>query len=173
MPPASLYARLLSLGSMAQWPTMSSEGRLSPMSSNFTQAQREFLSNVKQTIALIDKEIQRIREQRIAICMSGFELDWQLLCIGTTQSANGANKLGSMINAHTDFQAALRELLGAQSPALASPELLPKPVVNGSDAPSLRLETNAPARSPGSGRYSSASTDAPATAAPVASPSAN
>jgi len=144
------------------------------MSSNFTQAQREFLNNVKQTIALLDKEIQRIREQRIAICMSGFELDWQLLCIGTMQNPNGANKLGSMINAHTDFQAALREVHGAQSPiSNSSSELLLKPGVNGSDAPSIRLESGAPARSSGSGRYGSASTDSTATAAPVVLPAAN
>ena len=150
------------------------------MSSNFTQAQREFLNNVKQTIALVDKEIQRIREQRIAICMSGFELDWQLLCIGTTQSANGANKLGSMINAHTDFQAALREVHGTQSQTLtnnslnnSSSELLAKPVVNGSEAPSLRSETNATARPSGSGRYGSGSTDSTSTASAVVLPGAN
>ena len=150
------------------------------MSSNFTQAQREFLNNVKQTIALVDKEIQRIREQRIAICMSGFELDWQLLCLGTTQSANGANKLGSMINAHTDFQAALREVIGAQSPILtnnsitnSSSELLAKPTINGSEDPSLRSETNVTARSSGSRRYGSGSTDSTSTAAAVVLPSTN
>jgi len=156
------------------------EGRLPKMSSNFTQAQREFLNNVKQTIALVDKEIQRIREQRIAICMSGFELDWQLLCLGTTQSANGANKLGSMINAHTDFQAALREVIGAQSQILtnnsvnnSTSELLAKPLVNGSEDPSLRSETNATARSSGSRRYGSGSTDSTSTASAVVLPSTN
>jgi hypothetical protein len=146
------------------------------MSSSFTQAQREFLNNVKQTIALLDRELQRIREQRIAICMSGFELDWQLLCTGSTQSASQANKLGSMINAHTDFQAALREIHGTYSQTLATnsnnsgnADLMPKPGVNGSDATSLRLETNTPARSSGSGRYG----DSTATASPVTSPSAN
>jgi len=150
------------------------------MSSNFTQAQREFLNNVKQTIALVDKEIQRIREQRIAICMSGFELDWQLLCLGTTQSANGANKLGSMINAHTDFQAALREVIGAQSQILtnnsvnnSTSELLAKPLVNGSEDPSLRSETNVTARSSGSRRYGSGSTDSTSTASAVVLPSTN
>ena len=150
------------------------------MSSNFTQAQREFLNNVKQTIALVDKEIQRIREQRVAICMSGFELDWQLLCIGTTQSANGANKLGSMINAHTDFQAALREVIGAQSPILtnnsianSSSELLAKPTINGSEDPSLRSETTATARSSGSRRYGSGSADSTSTASAAALPSTN
>jgi hypothetical protein len=141
------------------------------MSSNFTQAQREFLNNVKQTIALVDKEIQRIREQRIAVCMSGFELDWQLLCIGTAQSANGANKLGSMINAHTDFQAALREISGAQSQILAnnsiSSELLAKPLINGSEGPALRSETNTTARSSGSGRHGSASMDSTSAASAV------
>src|SRR5499427_7974666 len=78
------------------------------MSSNFTQTQRDLLSNVKQAVALVDKELQRIREKRIAICLSGFELDWQLGCIGAMQSADGPNKLSSMINAHTDFQTALR-----------------------------------------------------------------
>ena len=150
------------------------------MSSNFTQAQREFLNNVKQTIALVDKEIQRIREQRVAICMSGFELDWQLLCIGTTQSANGANKLGSMINAHTDFQAALREVIGAQSPILtnnsitnSSSELLAKPTINGSEDPSLRSETTATPRSSGSRRYGSGSPDSTSTASAAALPSTN
>jgi hypothetical protein len=46
------------------------------MSSNFTQTQRDLLNNVKQGVALVDKELQRIREQRIAIFLSGFELDW-------------------------------------------------------------------------------------------------
>ena len=82
------------------------------MSSNLTQAQRDFLNNVKQSVALIDREIQRIREQRIAICLSGFELDWQLLSAGATQGVAGANKIGSILNAHTDFQAALTELHG-------------------------------------------------------------
>ena len=149
-------------------------GGPSQMSSNFTQAQREFLNNVKQTIALVDRELQRIREQRIAICMSGFELDWQLLSIGATQSANGANKLGSMINAHTDFQAALREIHGTYSQTMAAnpnsgADLLPKPGVNSGEATALRLDTTTPARSSGSGRYA----DATATASPVASPSAN
>jgi hypothetical protein len=144
------------------------------MSSNFTQAQREFLNNVKQTIALVDKELQRIREQRIAVCMSGFELDWQLLCTGAAQSASGANKLGSMINAHTDFQAALREIHGTYAQTLAtnptsSADLLPKQAVNSSDATALRLETNPPARSSASGRYG----DSTATASPVVSPGAN
>ena len=74
------------------------------MSSNFTQAQREFLNNVKQTIALVDKEIQRIREQRIAICLSGFEVHGQ--------RADEANKLGPMVGAHTDFHVALKEITG-------------------------------------------------------------
>jgi hypothetical protein len=90
------------------------------MSSNFTQAQRDFLNNMKQSIALIDREIQRIREQRIAICISGFELDWQLISVGATQGVAGANKIGSILNAHTDFQAALTELHGTQSQALVS-----------------------------------------------------
>src|SRR6516225_11496398 len=93
-------------------------GGLSQMSSNFTQTQRDLLNNVKHAVALVDKELQRIREQRIAICLSGFELDWQLACIGATQSANGQNKLGSMVNAHTDFQTALKEIQGTQSQEL-------------------------------------------------------
>jgi hypothetical protein len=118
----------------------------------------------------VDRELQRIREQRIAICMSAFELDWQLLCIGATQSANGANKLGSMINAHTDFQAALREIHATHSQTLASSaDLLPKQGVNSSEASALRLETAPPARSSGSGRYG----ESTATASPVVSPSAN
>jgi len=31
------------------------------MSSNFTQTQRDLLNNVKQAVALVDKELQRIR----------------------------------------------------------------------------------------------------------------
>jgi hypothetical protein len=89
------------------------------MSSNFTQTQRNLLNNVKQAVTLVDKELQRIREQRIAICLSGFELDWQLACMRAMQSANGPN-LGSMINAHTDFQAALKEIHGTQSQALVN-----------------------------------------------------
>jgi hypothetical protein len=80
------------------------------MSSNFTQTQRDLLNNVKQAVGLVDKELQRIREQRIAICLSSFELDWQLASIGAMQSANGPNKLGSTINANMDFQAALKEI---------------------------------------------------------------
>ena len=113
------------------------------MSSNFTQTQRDLLSNVKQAVTLVDKELQRIREQRIAICLSGFELDWQLASIGVMQSASGPNKLGSMINAHTDFQAALKEIHGTQTLSFANAhsELLPKPSANGGDPPSPRLET--------------------------------
>ena len=117
------------------------------MSSNFTQTQRDLLNNVKQAVALVDKELQRIREQRIAICLSGFELDWQLACIGTMQSTNGPNKLGSMINAHTDFQAALKEIHGTQTLSFANgnAEILPKPGANGGSPASPRLETHATA----------------------------
>ena len=107
------------------------------MSSTFTQTQRDLLNNVKQAVALVDKELQRIREQRIAICLSGFELDWHLAYIGAMQSASGPNKLGSMINAHTDFQAALREIHGIQSQALANDS-------SGSEFPALRLATSTP-----------------------------
>jgi hypothetical protein len=110
------------------------------MSSNFTQTQRDLLNNVKQAVALVDKELQRIREQRIAICLSGFELDWQLACVGAMQSANGPNKPGSVISAHTDFQAALKEIHGTQSQALVNDS-------NGSDPPSRRLATSTPGRS--------------------------
>ena len=110
------------------------------MPSNFTQTQRDLLNNVRQAVALIDKELQRIREQRIIICQSGFELDWQLTCIGAMQSPDGPNKLGSMINAHTDFQAALKEIHGTHPQALFNDS-------SGSDRPSLRLATSAPGRS--------------------------
>ena len=110
------------------------------MPSNFTQTQRDLLNNVRQAVALIDKELQRIREQRIIICQSGFELDWQLTCIGAMQSPDGPNKLGSMINAHTDFQAALKEIHGTHSRALFNDS-------SGSDRPSLRLATSTPGRS--------------------------
>ena len=110
------------------------------MSSNFTQTQRDLLNNVKQALALVDKEIQRIREQRIAVCLSGFELDWQLACLGAVQGTNGPNKLGSISGAHTDFQAALKEILGTQSQALVNDS-------NGGDPPSLRLATNTSGKS--------------------------
>jgi len=110
------------------------------MSSNFTQTQRDLLNNVKQAVALVDKELQRIREQRIAVCVSGFELDWQVACIGATQSANGPNKIGSMINAHTDFQAALKEINGPQSQALINGS-------NGIDPTARRLAAGTPERS--------------------------
>jgi hypothetical protein len=109
------------------------------MSSNFTQAQRDLLNNAKQAVALVDAELQRIREQRFAICLSGFELDWQLACIGAMHSAIGSNKPGSMINAHTDFQAALKEIRGTQSQTLINGS-------NGSD-PTPRLATGTPGRS--------------------------
>jgi len=106
---------------MAGCPLRLQGGGLAPMSSNFTQAQRDLLNNVKQAVALADKELQRIIEQRIAICLSGFELDWQLTCIGAMQAASGPNKLGSMINAHTDFQVALKEIHGPQSQVASTP----------------------------------------------------
>jgi hypothetical protein len=107
------------------------------MSSNFTQTQRDLLNNVKQAVALVDKELQRIREQRIAICLLGFELDWQLACIGAMQSANGSNKLASMIDAHTDLQAALKEIHGTQSQALVNDS-------SGSEFPAGKLATSTP-----------------------------
>ena len=110
------------------------------MSSNFTQTQRDLLSNVKQAVELVDKGLQRIREQRIAICLSGFELDWQLACIRAGQSANGPNKLDSMINAQTDFQAALKEIHGKQSQAIVNDS-------SGGDSPSRRLAISTPERS--------------------------
>ena len=112
------------------------------MSSSFTQTQRDLLNNVKQAVALTDKGLQRIREQRIAICLSGIEIDWQLVCLGTMQSANGPNKLGSMINAHTDFQAALKEIHGPQTLSFANgnSELLPKLGANGGGPSSPRLK---------------------------------
>jgi hypothetical protein len=113
------------------------------MSSNFTQTQRDLLNNVKQAVALVDKGLQRIREQRIAICLSGFELDWQLACLGTTESADGPNKLGSMINAHTDFQAALKEIHRPQTRSFANgnSEILPELGANGGGPSSARLKT--------------------------------
>ena len=107
------------------------------MSSNLTQAQRDLLNNAKQAVALVDKELERIREQRITVCLSGFELDWQLACIGAKQSASGPNKLGSMMNAQTDFQAALREIHGIQSQASVNDS-------SGSEFPALRLATSTP-----------------------------
>ena len=74
------------------------------MPCNFTQTQRDRLNNVKQAVQLVDKELQRIREQRIAICLSGFEVHGQ--------RANEANKLRSMVSARTDFHVALKEMTG-------------------------------------------------------------
>ena len=110
------------------------------MSSNLTQAQRDLLNNAKQAVALVDKELQRIREQRITVCLSGFELDWQLACIRAGQSANGPNKLDSLINAQTDFQAALKEIHGNQSQAIVNDS-------SGGDSPSRRLAVSTPERS--------------------------
>ena len=148
------------------------------MSSNFTQAQRDFLSNVKQSIALIDREIQRIREQRIAICISGFELDWQLISVGPTQGVAGANKIGSILNAHTDFQAALTELHGTQSQGLVNTpdnigNPLTKAIANGGDPASLQLGTGTLGKSSGSGRSAVGGTDSTATRSRVVSPGAS
>src|SRR5215469_8770892 len=143
------------------------------MSSNLTQAQRDFLNNVKQSVALIDREIQRIREQRIAICMLGFEFDWQVLSVGTTQGVAGANKIGSMLNAHADFQAALKEIDGTQSQALVSnPQNFPKASANGNDPASLILGTGALGKSSNSGRSAAGGTDSTATRSRVVSPRA-
>ena len=110
------------------------------MPSNFTQTQRDLLNNVKQAVALVDKELHRIREQRIVICQSGFELDWQLACIGAMQSPDRPNKLGSIINAQTDFQVALKEIHGTYPRALFTDS-------SSSDRPSLKLASSTPGRS--------------------------
>ena len=139
---------------------------------SFTQAQRDFLNNVKQSIALIDREIQHIREQRIAICISGFELDWQLAFVGATQGVAGTNKIGSILNAHTDFQAALTELHGTQSQEpVSNPQNSPKASANGGDPASLLLGT--PGKSSGSGRSAVGGTDSTATRSRVVSPGAS
>ena len=143
------------------------------MSSNFTQAQRDFLSNVKQSIALIDREIQRIREQRIAICISGFELDWQLISVGVPQGVASANKIGSILNAHTGFQAAVTELLGTQSQVPVSTQALPKDSANSGDPSSLILGAGTPEKPSGSGRSAVGGTDSTATRSRVVSPGAS
>jgi len=137
---ATILDQWRNLGNMAGCLLYLQGGGLSPMSSNFTQTQRDLLNNVKQTVALVDKELQRIREQRVAVCLSGFELDWQLACIGANQSDVGSNKLGSMINAHTDFQAALKEINGPQSQGFINGS-------NGSDPTARRLAASTPERS--------------------------
>jgi len=141
------------------------------MSSNFTQAQRDFLNNVRQSIALIDREIQRIREQRIAVCMSGFELDWQLISVGATQGFAGVNKIGSILHAHTDFQATLTELLGTQVP-VSNSQNLPKASANSGDPGSLVIGTGA-GKPSGSGRSAVGGTDSTATRSRVVSPGAS
>ena len=144
------------------------------MSSNFTQAQRDFLNNVKQSIALIDREIQRIRVQRIAICMSGFELDWQLIFVGAPQGVASANKIGSILNAHTDFQAAVTELHGTQLEVpVSNPQNLPKASANSGDPASLILGTGTPEKPSGSGRSAAGGTDSTATRSRVVSPGAS
>ena len=144
------------------------------MSTNFTQAQRDFLNNVKQSIALIDREIQRIREQRIAICISGFELDWQLASVGATQGVAGANKIGSILNAHTDFQVALTELHGTQSQVpVSNPQNSPKASANSGDPASLVLGTGTPGKPFGPGRSAVGGTDSTAMRSRVVSPSAS
>jgi hypothetical protein len=55
---------------------------------------------------------------------------------------SGALKLGSMINAHTDFQAALKEINGPQSQALINGS-------NGLDPTARGLAAGAPERSVG------------------------
>jgi hypothetical protein len=80
------------------------------MPSNFTQTQRDLLNNVKQAIQLVDKELRRIEKQRIAIYLSGFELHGRLTCRGGMQRANEADKLDSMVSAHTDSHIALKEI---------------------------------------------------------------
>jgi hypothetical protein len=141
---------------------------------SFTQAQRDFLNNVKQSIALIDREIQRIREQRITICISGFELDWQLVSVGATQGVAGANKIGSILNAHADFQAALTELHGTQSQVpVSNPQKSPKASANGGDPTSLLLGTGTPGKSSGSDRSAVGGTDSTATRSRVVSPGAS
>jgi hypothetical protein len=142
------------------------------MSSNFTQAQRDFLNNVRQSIALIDREIQRIREQRIAVCMSGFELDWQLISVGATQGFAGVNKIGSILHAHTDFQATLTELLGTQVP-VSNSQNLPKASANSGDPASFILGTRAPGKPSGSGRSAVGGSDSTATRSRVVSPGAS
>ena len=144
------------------------------MSSNFTQAQRDFLNNVRQSIALIDREIQRIREQRIAVCMSGFELDWQLISVGATQGVAGVNKIGSILHAHTDFQAALTELHGTQLQVpVSNPQNLPKANANSGDPASLTLGTGTPGKSSGSGRSAVGGTDSTTTRSRVVFPGAS
>jgi hypothetical protein len=144
------------------------------MSSNFTQAQRDFLNSVRQSIALIDREIQRIREQRVAICISGFELDWQLISVGATQGVAGANKISSILNAHTDFQTALTELHGTQSQvSVSNSQNLPKASASSADPGSLVLGTGVPGRPSGSGRSAVGGTDSTATRSRVVSPGAN
>jgi hypothetical protein len=139
---------------------------------SFTQAQRDFLNNVKQCIALIDREIQRIREQRITICISGFELDWQLVSVGAAQGVAGANKIGSILNAHADFQTALTELHGIQSQVPVSNHS-PKASANGGDPASLLLGTGTPGKLSGSDRSAVWGTDSTATRSRVVPPGAS
>jgi hypothetical protein len=82
------------------------------MPSNFTQAQRDVLNNVKQAVELVDKELQRIRDQRIAICLSGFELHGRSTCIRAIQRVDEVNRLDLMVNARSDFDSTLKEITG-------------------------------------------------------------
>ena len=112
--------------------------------------------------------------------MSGFELDWQVLSVGTTQGVAGANKIGSMLNAHADFQAALKEIDGTQSQALVSnPDNIsnlqnfPKASANGDDPALLILGTGALGKSSNSGRSVAGGTDSTAARSRVVSPGAS
>ena len=102
--------------------------------------------------------------------MSGFELDWQLISIGATQGVGGANKIGSILNAHTDFQAAVTELHGTQPQVpVSNPQNLPKASANSGDPASLLLGTGTPGKPSGAGRSAAGGTDSTATRSRVVS----
>ena len=106
--------------------------------------------------------------------MSGFELDWQLISVGAAQGVAGVNKIGSILNAHTDFQVALTELHGTQSQVpVSNPQNLPKDSANSGDPASLILGTGTPEKPSGSGRSAAGGTDSTATRSRVVSHGAN
>ena len=106
--------------------------------------------------------------------MSGFELDWQLLSAGATQVGAAANKIGSILNAHTDFHAALTELHRTQPQVpVSNPQNLPKASANSGDPASLILGTGTPEKPSGSGRSATGGTDSTATRSRVVSQGAS
>ena len=90
------------------------------------------------------------------------------------QGVAGTNKIGSILNAHTDFQAALTELHGTQSQVpVSNPQNSLKASANGGDPASLLLGTGTPGKSSGSDRSAVGGAGSTATRSRVVSPGAS